>query len=131
MNTNLKVGETRVYQKIVTEADFAQFNGEVVHPVLFTFSLAQAMEWAGRLLVLDIKETDEEGIGTALKISHQHPAFPGELLTIIATLVSLNNNELVCSVVAKVGVKIIANGETIQKILKREKLAKLLNPKRA
>ncbi|MGV3587298.1 MAG: thioesterase family protein [Adhaeribacter sp.] len=131
MKHNLPVGATRIFQKLVTEEDLARFNGELVHPVCSTFALAQALEWASRLLVLEMKDTDEEGVGTDLLIRHKHPAFPGEMITISATIQEINNNELVCGVVAKVGAMLIADGETRQKILKKEKLAKLLNPKRA
>jgi len=131
MKTNLQIGETRIFHKKVTDEDLARFNGEVVHAVCSTFALAQALEWASRMFVLDAKEPDEEGIGTALRINHQHPAFPGETITVAATLRELNQNELVCAVVAKVGARIIADGETRQKILKKEKLAKLLYPKRS
>jgi fluoroacetyl-CoA thioesterase len=131
MKNNLQVGATRIFQKLVTEEDLARFNGELVHPVCSTFALAQALEWASRLFVLEMKEADEEGIGTGLQIRHKHPAFPGEVITITATLQEINTNELVCGMVAKVGNRLIADGETRQKILKKEKIAKLLNPKRS
>ncbi len=131
MKNKLLPGETRIFQKLVTDEDLARFNDEVVHAVCSTFALAQAFEWTSRLFVLDGKEADEEGVGTGLKINHKHPAIPGETITIIATLQEINKNELICSVIAKVGARLIAVGETRQKILKKEKLAKLLNPKRS
>jgi predicted thioesterase len=130
MKNNFQIGEIRIFIKQVTAEDLACFNGEVVHAVCSTYSLAQALEWTSRLFVLDMKEPDEEGIGIYLKINHKHPAFPGDLITITATLQEIKNKEVVCSVVARVGARLIADGETGQKILKKEKLAKLLNPKR-
>lgn len=82
----IKPGDTRVYVKQVTAADFARFDDGLVHAVCSTFALAQAAEWAGRLFVLDIKGADEEGIGTFLTINHKAPAFEGEEVEFIATL---------------------------------------------
>nr|WP_231583554.1 hypothetical protein [Rufibacter radiotolerans] len=61
MQNPFKPKDTKVYQKTVTGQDLARFETGVVHEVCSTFSLAQAMEWAGRLFVLEMKEEDEEG----------------------------------------------------------------------
>jgi fluoroacetyl-CoA thioesterase len=123
-------GDTRTYIKHVTQADFAQFEDGLVHAVCSTFSLAQAAEWTGRLFVLDIKAEDEEGIGTSLIINHKSPAFEGENIAIVATLDKYAGNELICSYQATVGDRLIAEGHTGQKILKKEKLARILAPKK-
>lgn len=124
----IKPGDTKVYQKLVTAADFARFEDGLVHAVCSTFSLAQAVEWAGRLFVLEMKEEDEEGIGTFLTVNHKGPAFESETITITATLKQVNGHEVICSYVARVGDRLVADGETGQKILKKEKLAKFLAP---
>ena len=118
-------GDTKVYHKTVTEADFARFDAGLVHPVCSTFSLAQAIEWASRLFVLEMKEEGEEGIGTMLLINHRGPAFAGESITIEATVKTLERNELICTYQAKVGDRLVAEGETGQKVLKKEKLDNL------
>jgi len=128
--TKLQPGDTRVYTKVVTEDDFARFDDGLVHAVCSTFSLAQAAEWAGRLFVLHMKEEDEEGIGTHLIINHKSPAFMGEVVEITATLKDINGNTVICSFEARVGDRIVADGETGQKILKKEKLARLLAPRK-
>lgn len=125
----LKPGDTRTYTKHVTAADFAAFEDGLVHAVCSTFSLAQAAEWAGRLFVLEMKGADEDGIGTFLTINHKAPAFEGEELMITATLAKYEGHEVRCSFEAKVNDRIVADGETGQKILKKEKLAKILAPK--
>jgi len=125
----IQPGETRTYIKCVTSADFARFEDGVVHAVCSTFSLAQAAEWAGRLFVLDIKEADEEGIGTRLVINHKSPAFAGEAVEIVTTLTRYEGHELTCCFTASVGARLVADGETGQKILKKEKLAKILASK--
>ncbi|WP_018477456.1 thioesterase family protein [Pontibacter roseus] len=121
-------GDYKVYRKTVTEADFARFEDGLVHAVCSTFSLAQAAEWAGRLFVLEMKEEDEEGIGTFLSINHKAPAFAGEELVIAAYLKSQKGNEVICSFEAYVSERLVAEGETGQKILKKEKLARILAP---
>lgn len=127
---NIKKGDTRTYIKHVTAADFARFDDGLVHAVCSTFSLAQAAEWAGRLFVLDMKAEDEEGIGTCLEISHKSPAYEGESITIVATLEKYEGNEVICSYKATVGDRVVAEGHTGQKILKKEKLARILAPKK-
>ncbi len=131
MNNPFQIGDTKVYQKLVTAADFARFDDGLVHAVCSTFSLAQAAEWAGRLFVLEMKEKDEEGIGTFLTINHKSPAFESETVTITATLKAVNGHEVICSYEARVRDRLVADGETGQKILKKEKLAKVLAPKTA
>jgi fluoroacetyl-CoA thioesterase len=121
-------GQVRRFEKRVEPADLAHFGGVLVHAVCSTFALAQAVEWASRLFVLDLKEADEEGVGTWLTINHKRPAFPGETILITATLLSIEANQVHCSFVARVGKRLVATGETGQKILKKEKLKKLLTP---
>lgn len=124
----IPIGETRTFLKKVSQQDIARFGNVVVHPVCATFALAQAVEWACRLFVLDMKEADEEGIGTMLKINHEHPAFPGENIQITATLQAIEANNVWCSFEAWVGDRRVASGETGQKILKKEKLKRLFIP---
>jgi fluoroacetyl-CoA thioesterase len=129
MKVPFQIGDAKVYRKLVTAADFARFEDGLVHAVCSTFSLAQAAEWAGRLFVLEMKESDEEGIGTFLTINHKSPAFEGETITIKAVLSEVTGNNVACSFEARVGDRLVADGETGQKILKKEKLAKVLAPK--
>lgn len=126
MKNLFRPGDKKVYEKTVTEADFARFDSGLVHPVCATFSLAQAVEWASRLFVLEMKEADEEGIGTSLTLNHRGPAFLHEKIRIEATVKTLERNELICTYEARVGERLVAEGETGQKILKKEKLTKLL-----
>src|SRR6476620_5700569 len=126
MKNPFKPGDCKTFEKQVTKADFAQFDTGLVHPVCATFSLAQAVEWASRLFVLEMKDDDEEGIGTMLSIYHKSPAFSGEIIMIKAVVKSFERNELICTYTASVGDRLVAEGETGQKILKREKINQLL-----
>lgn len=107
---------------MVSEDDLAAFHGTVVHPVCGTFTLAREIEYASRLFVLDLKENDEEGIGTELSITHLGPAFPGEKVSIVATLEKLTEEDVICSYTAKVGERLVARGTTGQKVFLKEKI---------
>ncbi|KAA3438528.1 thioesterase family protein [Rufibacter hautae] len=130
MQNPFQEGDSKVYRKVVTEADFAQFEAGLVHPVCSTFALAQAMEWASRLFVLEMKDPDEEGIGTMVHIDHHSPAFAGETLTVEAVFKNLQQNELRCDITVKAGQRLVATGQTGQKILKKEKIHRLLKNSR-
>lgn len=116
-------GDKKIHRVEVTKTDVAAFNNEVVHEVCSTFSLAREIEWSSRLFVLDMKDKDEEGIGTRLEINHRSPAFVGDNLEIEAVVKSFEKNELLCTYRAFVGKRLVAEGVTGQKILKKDKIA--------
>lgn len=126
MKLLFKPGDRKTITFTVGEADVAAFNGNVVHAVCATFTLAREIEWATRQFVLDMRDDDEEGIGTYLSIEHKGPAFVGEQVVIDSWVDALEGNELICSYQVKVNDRLIAVGKTGQKILKREKLKMLL-----
>lgn len=108
------------------ENDCAIFNGELLHRVCSTFALARDFEWSSRLFFLEMKEDDEEGVGTMLSIDHSSPAFVGDEILFTATVEKIERNELICRITAEVEGRIVATGRTGQKMLKKEKLAQLL-----
>lgn len=120
-----KQGEIRTYSKRVASNDLAMFHDKIVHAVCSTFALARDMEWTTRLFVLDICDGDEEGIGTFVHVNHHAPAFAHELLEFTGKIEQVKGNELICSVTATVGSRLVATGKTGQKILKREKINQL------
>mgnify|MGYP000737128155 CR=1 FL=1 len=125
MKQIFKYGDTKEFYKTVGKKDAASFNGVMVHPYYSTYALARDAEWTSRLFVLDMKEVDEEGIGTFVNIDHKSPAPIGSEVRFIATIKSVINNEVVCSIVARVNGRTIANIETGQKILDEDELASL------
>lgn len=125
MIQQFNVGDVKHYQKEVQQTDTATFNSGQVHPVYATFALGRDAEWACRLFVLDMKEADEEGIGTFLTIEHASPALLGTTVNFTATLVKIEGNSIICAFEAHVGNRLIAKGQTEQKILKKEKLERL------
>ncbi|MBL7856225.1 MAG: hypothetical protein JNM57_00945 [Cyclobacteriaceae bacterium] len=125
MKNTVQVGDKREYRRVVVVNDVAAFHGEVVHEVCATFSLARDIEWTSRQFVLDMCEPDEEGIGTFLSIDHKSPAFVGDEICYIAVVEHIKGNELICSFEANVSDRMVATGKTGQKILKKEKIARL------
>jgi fluoroacetyl-CoA thioesterase len=120
-----KTGDQKSFKRIVLESDCAIFNSELLHPVCSTFALARDFEWSSRLFFLEMKDDDEEGVGTMLSIDHKSPAFIGEEVVFTAGVEKIEINELICTIVAKVGDRVIATGKTGQKMLKKEKLREL------
>ena len=125
MKIPFKTGDTKTYLITIKESDVAAFHGKVVHSVCSTFALARNIEWSSRLFVLEMKEPDEEGIGTMLTIEHKSPAFVGEELMIEAKIENIKGNELICTYIASVGERIVAFGKTGQKVLKKKKIETL------
>lgn len=120
-----EIGSQKIFTKLVGQTDCASFDSGHVHPVYATFALGRDAEWACRLFVLEMKENHEEGIGTFLTINHKSPALVGSTVEITATVKSIQRNEIICTYIAKVGDRIIAEGEQGQKIIAKEKLEKL------
>lgn len=119
------IGDTKEYRHMVIDSDAARFDSGEVHPVYSTFSIARDAEWAGRLFVLEMKETDEEGIGTGITVHHNAPALMGQEVVIVATLTEVNRNEIIVDYTAHVADRLIATGKTWQKILKKDKIERL------
>jgi predicted thioesterase len=119
------IGEQRAYVVQVQPSDTATFASGQVHPVYATFAVARDAEWVCRLFVLEMKEADEEGIGTFVTVNHHSPALVGSQVQFTATVESLQGNELICQWEAKVGERLLASGRQGQKILKKTKLQEL------
>lgn len=125
MKQLFKLGDTKVFKRKVVADDQAIFHGEVLHKVCSTFALARDMEWSSRLFFIEMRDDDEEGVGTHLSIDHLNPAFIDDELEISATVAELSKNELICDVVVRVGEKVIATGKTGQRMLKKERLKEI------
>jgi fluoroacetyl-CoA thioesterase len=128
MKSKFNVGDIKEHRKTVQPDDVAVFYGEIVHEVCSTFCLAREIEWTTRQFVLEMREEDEEGIGTLLTIQHRAPAFVGEEILFTGKVEQIKGHELTCSYEARVGNRLIATGQTGQKILKREKIVQLFKP---
>lgn len=125
MKNDSLLGQTKVHNYIVKAEDYASFNTGTVHQVVSTFALGREMEWSSRLFALEMREEDEEGIGSFLEIKHLSPAIEGMNLSISAKLVEIIGNEIICEIAVTQGTRLIAKGRTGQKILKRAKLIQI------
>jgi predicted thioesterase len=120
-------GDRKQYSMVVSATDVAAFFGEVVHPVCSTFTIARDAEWTTRQFVLDMKESDEEGIGTFVNVEHKGPAFIGDEIVFTGIVEHINGNELICEFEAHVNGRLVARGKTGQKIFKKAKLQQMLS----
>jgi predicted thioesterase len=125
MKKIFKVGDKKEHRKAVAKEDFASFHGEVVHSVCSTFTLAREFEWTTRQFVLDMQDENEEGVGTFVNVIHHAPAFEGDEILYEGIIDEINDHEIICSVNAYVGEKLIASGKTGQKFFTREKIKKI------
>lgn len=115
-------GDIKTFTRTVRSEDVATFDSGEVHPVYATFCIARDAEWVCRLFVLDMKDEDEEGIGTYISVNHLSSALVGEEVTFEAVVQKIEKNEVVCTYKATCGARRIAEGENKQKILKKERL---------
>lgn len=122
MKQGLNKGAAASIQLTVGHEMFAQFGGEVVHPLFSTASMVYYMEWASRKVILPFLEEDEEGMGTAVSIRHLAPAAEGSLLNIAAEIIRLERNLIYTSVKALHGNEVIGEGEVTQAILPRSRI---------
>jgi len=120
------IGAQTSLEFTVGEKDLAEFETGVVHEFYGTFALGRDAEWTCRQFVLEMKEDGEEGIGTFLNIRHQSPALLGETVRITAEIIRLEGNSIDCSFEVRAGERVIATGTQGQKILKLEKLARVV-----
>ncbi|MDB5282745.1 MAG: hypothetical protein JWO06_1820 [Bacteroidota bacterium] len=121
------IGDKKTFERKVRPEDTATFESGTVHPVFATFALTRDAEWCSRLFVLEMKEADEEGIGTFVEVKHFSPAFVGDTVLFDAEIDELNKNNVNCFFTAKVGERLIAEGRTGQKILTKIKIEQLFN----
>lgn len=105
--------------------DTATFPTGEVHPVYATFAVAREAEWVCRQFVLAMREADEEGIGTFVEVQHRSPALAGQEVRFTGILELVQGNEVICRFEAHVGTRLVADGRTGQKILKKERISKL------
>lgn len=126
MKLCFKPGDQKQFTRAVTPADFVRFDdGLILHPVYSTYALGRDFEWCSRLFFLEMKEPGEEGVGTLLHLEHRNPARAGEHVTIVATVEKIEKNELLCTLEAHVGDRLIATGRTGQRMLPRERLDRM------
>jgi fluoroacetyl-CoA thioesterase len=127
MKTIFSPGDKKTYNKTVAKEDAAVFPSGEVHPFYGTFALGRDVEWASRLFVLEMKEDQEEGIGTYLHINHHSPALIGEDVLITAEIESIHGAKVNSTFKVEVGTRLIASGKTGQMILNKSKIDRMIS----
>jgi predicted thioesterase len=120
-----KPGDKKTFERLVGDDDVATFESGNVHPVYATFALTRDAEWCSRLFVLQMKDDNEEGIGTFVHVNHLSPAFVGDRVLFEAEIDELYGNTLNCKFIARVDNRVIAEGRTGQKILGKDRIQKI------
>lgn len=129
MKPDLTVGAKHSIQITVTKEMFAQFEGELVHPVYSTATMVYHMEWVSRQMILGILDEDEEGMGAEVKVKHLAPATEGTILTHEATVISLKKNFIMTKVQISSESMVLGEGEVTQVILPKSKIDTLISNK--
>jgi len=112
---------------VVSEDMRPIFDGVAVHDVCSTWSLVHYMELAGRKVLLEYLEPQEEGVGSRVECDHIGPARLGRTVRVVATVTSATDRELVCDVEASCGDRVVATGKTWQRVFPREALKRILD----
>ncbi|MCB9854989.1 MAG: thioesterase [Phycisphaerales bacterium] len=127
MKPELKPGVEREVSFVVTEPMCPAFDGVVVHRVCATWTLVHYMELAGRRVLVDFLEPDEEGVGSRVVCDHLGPAPIGAEVRVIATATHVTDRILDCDVVCFVGQRAVAKGMTGQRVFPRAVLKRILH----
>ncbi|KAF0823298.1 thioesterase [Cytobacillus firmus] len=126
MKPGLQIGNQAVIRAVVSPEMFAQFEGEVIHPVYSTVTMIYHMEWASRLLITPYLDEEEEGMGGAVFARHLSPSPEGSPIVITATVSKLEGNAVYSTVAVHNGENLAGEGEVKQVILKKSRIAELL-----
>jgi predicted thioesterase len=125
MKPDLQIGATAEVTATVTEDMCPAFDGEVVHRVYSTWSMAHHMELAARLVLAPHLDPDEEGIGAHLSIDHVAPAPVGHTVRVVAVATEVAPTTVVCDCTAYDGDRVVGRGRQVQRVLPRKKLKAL------
>ncbi|KPB06507.1 thioesterase family protein [Bacillus sp. CHD6a] len=130
MKRQLTLGTKHSIQITVTNKMFAQFEGELIHPVYSTAMMVYHMEWVSRQMILEILEETEEGMGAEVKVKHLAPATEGTMLTLEATVVGLKKNFIITKVLIFSEDRVVGEGEVTQVVLPKRKIQTMIDYKK-
>ena len=126
MKQTMKVGNTATISFHVDEGMQPVFEGKTIHPVCSTWDLAHQFELASRHVLVPHLEPNEEGIGSRVSIDHKRPATLASTVEVTATVTKTTESEVVCSIEATIGDRIVATGEQIQRVFSKERIAQII-----
>jgi fluoroacetyl-CoA thioesterase len=108
---------TASHRHTVTEADIAPFADGVVHRVYGTAAMVRDMEHAARLVLVDLLETGEEGVGAEVWCRHLAPVPVGATVELVATATEQGVRRLVCRVEARRDGRLVGEGRVTQVVV--------------
>ena len=122
----MQVGNTATISFKVEPHMQPVFEGELIHRVCSTWDLAHQFELASRNALVPHLEEGEEGIGSGVSIDHCSPAQLGSDVEVTATVTKTGETEVVCSIEARVGTRLVATGEQIQRVFPVETIERII-----
>ena len=126
MKPTIQIGNSEHIIFHVTEEMSPVFHNTAIHEVCSTWDLSHQFELAARLTLEQHLEDSEQGIGSHISINHIKPAPVGKQVDVIATIIELDETTVVCELVANIGERVVATGKQIQRVLSKEKIAKII-----
>jgi fluoroacetyl-CoA thioesterase len=108
---------TAAHRHTVTDADVAAFSGGVVHRVYGTAAMVRDMEYTARLVLLDLLEPGEEGVGAEVWCRHLAPVPVGAAVELRAEAVEQDAGRLVCRVEAWRDGALAGEGRVVQVVV--------------
>ncbi|MGH2751267.1 MAG: thioesterase family protein [Actinomycetota bacterium] len=109
---------------VVTDEMTVHF-GELgrIHPVYATYWIARHMEEAGRKVIVPFLEEADEGLGSAVAVSHLASVLPGMRVEVIAKHVGTEGRKVICECTVTSELDdLVATGSTEQIILPNAKV---------
>ena len=110
-------GATASHRHTVTEADVAAFADGVVHAVYGTAAMVRDMEYAARLVLLELLDPGEEGVGAEVWCRHLAPVPVGATVELEATATEQAGRRLVCQVEARYQGNLVGEGRVTQVVI--------------
>ena len=126
MKSSIQIGNVERMTFTVLDSMSPVFNGNVIHEVCSTWDLSHQFELAARLTLEPHLEESEQGIGSHISINHLKPATVCKQVDVIATIIELDETTVVCELIARINEQVIATGKQIQRVLPKEKIAKII-----
>ena len=122
------LGTVATHATEVTKDMCPAFDGEVVHGVYSTWSMAHHMEIAARRVLVPHLAADEQGIGSHLSIDHVSPQPVGRIARVVARCIEADESTVVCEVIAYDGDsdRVLGRGKQVQRIYPKNKLNEII-----
>ena len=100
----------------------ARFFGCEIHPVYATFAIVEHAEYVSRYLIRSSFADDEDAVGSSVDIRHRSPAPVGTIVTLEATLRSIDGPRVTCDVRIHASGRDIAEVVTVQHVMEKARV---------